>query len=39
VKRFDAPLSIEVEKAQALGRTGRAFEQKLERLRTFEKQV
>ena len=43
MKRFDAPLSIEVEiqgeKAQALGRTGRAFEQELERLRTFEKQV
>jgi hypothetical protein len=43
VKRFDAPLSIEVEiqgeKAQALGRTARAFEQELERLRAFEKQV
>jgi hypothetical protein len=43
VKRFDAPLSIEVEiqgeKAQALGWTGRAFEQELERLRAFEKQL
>ena len=43
MKRFDAPLSIEVEiqgeKAQALGRTARAFEQELERLRAFEKQV
>jgi hypothetical protein len=43
VKRLDAPLSIEVEilgeKAQALGRTARAFEQELERLRAFEKRV
>jgi hypothetical protein len=43
VKRFDAPLSIEVEirgeMAQALGRTARAFEQELERLRAFEKRL
>lgn len=43
MKRFDAPLAIEVEiqgeKAQALGRTARVFEQELERLRTFEKRV
>ncbi len=43
VKRFDAPLAIEVEirgeKAQALGRSGRAFEQELDRLRAFEKRL
>lgn len=40
MKRFDAPLPIEVEiqgeKAKALGRTARAFEQELDRLLTFE---
>lgn len=43
VKRFDAPLPIEIEirgeKAQALGRAGRALEQDLDRLRTFERQL
>jgi len=41
--RFDAPLPIEVEirgeKAKALGRTARAFEQELDRLRTFEERL
>jgi len=43
MKRFDAPLPIEVEiqgeKAKALGRTARAFERELDHLRTFERRL
>ncbi len=43
MKRIDAPLAIEIEirgeKAQALGRTARAFERVLDRLRAFEEQL
>lgn len=42
-KRFDEPLAVEIEiraeKARALGRTARAFEQELARLRAFESQL
>ena len=43
MKRLEAPLPIEIEirgeKAQALGRTARAFEKELDRLRAFEKRL